>query len=264
MISDETGSGALVFANSPTLVTPVLGAATATSLALTNDLPVTEGGTGASNASGARTNLGLVIGTDVQAQDAELSAIAGLTSAADRVPYFTGSGTAALATLTSAARDLLDDTTAAAQLATIGGIGGTLTATDNIMLRTDGTGTKTAQGSGVTLDDANGIAGHTEVQNVQTGTTYTMTAADSGKVVIFTNGSAVTVTVPNTLLAGWHCRWEQRGSGVVAFDGSASTPATLNNRQSHTDSAGQYAVGGLACYTGTGSNAVVTLFGDTA
>lgn len=34
VISDETGSGALVFAETPTLVTPVLGAATGTSLAL--------------------------------------------------------------------------------------------------------------------------------------------------------------------------------------------------------------------------------------
>jgi len=33
VISDETGTGALVFANTPTLVTPVLGAATATSIA---------------------------------------------------------------------------------------------------------------------------------------------------------------------------------------------------------------------------------------
>jgi hypothetical protein len=32
IISDETGSGALVFANTPTLVTPILGAATATSI----------------------------------------------------------------------------------------------------------------------------------------------------------------------------------------------------------------------------------------
>jgi hypothetical protein len=38
VISDETGTGALVFANTPTLVTPVLGAATATSIALPDAL----------------------------------------------------------------------------------------------------------------------------------------------------------------------------------------------------------------------------------
>ncbi|MBP9687898.1 hypothetical protein KBD68_04545, partial [Candidatus Woesebacteria bacterium] len=52
VISDETGSGALVFANTPTLVTPVLGVATATSI---NGLTVTANGTNTLNIAAGKT-----------------------------------------------------------------------------------------------------------------------------------------------------------------------------------------------------------------
>ncbi len=72
--------------------------------------------TGAS-ASAQRTSLGLVIGTDVQAFNANLGAIAGQTTAADRLTYWTGSGTAALATFTAAARTWTAAADAAAETA---------------------------------------------------------------------------------------------------------------------------------------------------
>ncbi len=93
--------------------------------------------------------------------------------------------------------------------------------------------------------------------NDQTGTAYTLLASDNGKVVVLNNGSAVTVTVPSGLGAGFNCSFVQKGAGQVSFSASSTT---INNRQSHTKINAQYGVASLLAYAAD----TFVLAGDTA
>lgn len=56
--------------------------------------------------------------------------------------------------------------------------------------------------------------------NTQAGTTYTISVADNQSVVYITSATAVTITVPNTLPAGFSCAVIQGGAGIITFTGT--------------------------------------------
>jgi len=71
--------------------------------------------------SGFITKMHNAFGVDFQPLDATLTALAALTGAANKLPYFNGADTAALTDLTSVGRDILGKTTAAQVLSYLAG-----------------------------------------------------------------------------------------------------------------------------------------------
>ena len=218
-------------------------------LTLAGTLAIANGGTGATDNSGARTNLGLAIGTNVQAYDAGLASIAGLTTSADQGIYATAADTYATFSLTSAGRALLDDADAAAQRTTLGLgtiatqasssvsiTGGSITGITDLAVADGGTGASTAADARVNLLPSytgNGSkvlalnSGATDVEWTTSsgggGTTYMVktanyTMADLEGVLANTSAGVFTVTLPATPSVGSQC--------IIADD--ASTFGTNN------------------------------------
>lgn len=157
---------------------------------------VTYGGTGASTAAGARTNLGLAIGTDVQAWDADLDAIAALA------------GTSGLLKKTAANTWSLDTATY-------------LTSNQTLTLSGDATGSGTTAIT-VTLSNSGVTAGTYTLATVTVDAKGRITSASSGGTPVTSFSAGTTGLTPSTGSTG---AVTLAGTLAVANGGTGGTTA---------------------------------------
>jgi len=148
-------------------------------------------------------------------------------------------------------------------LAGSGDVVGPGSSTDNRLARFDGVSGKAIQDGSASMSDLGEIYGHKALVVDQTGTTYTLAATDTGTVLRFTNGSAITVTLPASLGVGFECVIVQAGAGQITL--SAASGASIRNRSSFTKTVAQYSPISLVVLTNSGGSAAEYLaMGDMA
>ena len=144
-----------------------------------------------------------VAGNPTLSLSAALASVGGLTPAADRIAYYTGAAAAALATLTTFGRSLIDDADAAAGRTTLGlGTLATLSSINN------------SNWSGTGLSVANGGTG---------ATTLTGYVKGSG-----TSAFTASATIPNTDITGLGTMSTQAAASVAITGGSITNLTTFD------------------------------------
>lgn len=220
-----------------------------------------------------------------QPLDTDLTAIAALTSAANKLPYATGAGTWDLADLTAAGRALLDDADATAQRATLGltigthvqafhailaSLAGQTIAADTLPYgsgsNTFSIATLTAAGRAL-LDDANAAAQRTTLGLV-IGTDVQAFDADTLKADTadtLTAGFDATTFDAGTKSSGTFAPVASNGNQQKCVNGGAftldppTTDTTIRLKITNNASAGTITTSGFDAVTG---NAFTTTNGD--
>jgi hypothetical protein len=193
---------------------------------MANKYPLVLDGTSIEELQSGDDIAGLIIGTDVQAYDAGLTSIAGLTTSADKMIYTTALDVYAVTDLTAAGRALLDDADAAAQRTTLGAttVGSNLfTLTnpsairfprfnaDNTVSALSDSDFRTAIGAGTGNGTVTSVGGTGTVNGI----TLSGTVSSSGNLTLggTLSGVSLTTQVTGTLPVG------NGGSGVTTITG---------------------------------------------
>ena len=96
----------------------------------------------------------------------------------------------------------------------------------------------TDDGTTVSLASTRTLTGANAAVNEKTAA-YQLVQGDNGKVITMNSASAITLTIPSGLTAGFNCMIIQYGAGTVTIAGSG---VTIVNRSNYSKTGGQYAI----------------------
>jgi hypothetical protein len=274
--STSTGSGSVVLQTSPALITPALGAATASSINKVSITPPTTGSTltiadgkalsanntltftgtdGSSVAFGAGgtaaytgNNLGAFAATTssqlagVLSDETGSGAVVLATSPTLITPALGTPSAAVLTNATGTATGLTSGTTNALKSATttVDVAAAAAPSSGQVLTATDGT-----HATWLTPSGGGGGGGGISAVNAQTGTTYTVVNADCGKMITFSNASPVAVTLPQagsggSFVATCSIRMVDLGVGTVTV--TPGSPSLINGATPYALTTGQGAL----------------------